>query len=122
MKAAVLVTCIFITGSYCAQEENHLKGTEPETKSSENAIEEISEKRVGMEMEVSVYPNPSEGRIFVEGKNGASITVYSLEGTYVGSWVIGIDEKVEITDLPQGTFVCMISEGQHRISKKIVVL
>lgn len=122
MKAVGLVMCIFITGSYFAQEVNHLKGTEPETESSENAIQEISEKRIGLEMEVSVYPNPSEGRIFIEGKNGSSITLYSLEGTYVGSWVIGLEEKVEITDLPQGTFVCMITEGQNRISKKIVVL
>lgn len=118
MKVGLLVVCSLITGSYFAQEVNHLKGTKPE----ENAMEEVADKRASLEMEVSVYPNPSEGRIFVEGNNGASITVYSVEGTYVGTWLIGLEQKVEITDLPQGSYVCMISEGQNRISKKIVVL
>lgn len=122
MKAGVLIGCILITGSCFAQEENHLKGSQAKEIVIESSIEGISDKRESMEMEVSVYPNPSEGRIFVEGINGSSITVYSMEGTYVGTWLIGLEQKVEISDLPQGSYVCMISEGQNRISKKIVVL
>lgn len=32
------------------------------------------------------------------------ITITSVEGTYVGTWLIGEEGKTEVTDLPQGTF------------------
>ena len=112
--------CIIATGSCFAQEENHLKGSV--SKEEINPIKEASQKREQMEVDVSIYPNPSEGRLFVEGKNGSVITITSVEGTYVGTWLIGDNGKTEVTDLPQGTFFCTIKEGENRISKKIVVL
>ena len=112
--------CLFVTGCCFAQEEGHLKG-ELRAEGS-NSIKEISQKREQMEVAISVYPNPSEGRLFIEGKNGSVITITSVEGTYVGTWLIGAEGKTEITDLPQGSFFCTIQEGENRISKKVVVL
>ncbi len=120
MKRAAVWVCLIVTGSCFAQEENHLSGSVLVKET--NPIKELSQKREQMEVDVSVYPNPSEGRLFVEGKNGSVITITSVEGTYVGTWLIGLDEKTEVTDLPQGTFFCTIQDGETRISKKIVVL
>jgi myo-inositol-hexaphosphate 3-phosphohydrolase len=112
--------CIGISGAYFAQEQNHLKGTEFAT--SPNAIEKVAETRQLMTFDVAVYPNPSQGNLFVEGQNGATVTVYSLEGTYVGTWEIGESGKVELTDLPQGSFVCSINFEEQRTMKKFIVL
>ena len=112
--------CLIVTGGCFAQEENHLKGSV--SKEETNPIKEASQKREQMEVAFSIYPNPSEGRLFVEGKNGSVITITSVEGTYVGTWLIGEEGKTEVTDLPRGTFFCTIQEDENRTSKKVVVL
>lgn len=122
MKRVVLSVCVLIAGASFAQEEKHLQGSTANEEVGENAITELSQKRVVLEMEVAVYPNPSEGNLFVEGHNGTSVTIYSAEGTYVGTWLIGEGQKVEITDLPQGTFICTITEGTNRTIRKILVI
>lgn len=109
MKGLVLIACI-LTGGFChAQEEK-------------NAIKELGQKRAQMEIQVSAYPNPSHGNIFVEGKEGSTVVIYSSEGTYVGTWVIGNSSRVEITDLPVGTFLCEINDQETRVVRRIVVL
>jgi len=120
MKAIVLSMCIAISNAYFTQEQNHLKGTEFE--SSPNSIEKVAESRQLMTFDVAVYPNPSQGNLFVEGQNGTKVTVYSLEGTYVGTWEVGESGKVELTDLPQGSFVCSIVYQEQRSMKKFIVL
>jgi hypothetical protein len=122
MKAIAVIMCISISVTYYAQEQNHLKGTEFENSPNSNSIQEIAEKRKIMELDVAVYPNPSQGNLFVEGESGSVVTVYSLEGTYVGTWEIGELRKVEITDLPQGSFICSINYLEQRTLKKFVVL
>jgi hypothetical protein len=122
MKGFVVMMCLLATGGCWAQEEKHLQGTLVNEEKSENEIIELAQKRNVMEMEVSVYPNPSEGILYIEGHEGTSVTIYSAEGTYVGTWVVGEGQKVEITDLPQGTFICTITEGTKRTIKKILVI
>lgn len=122
MKAIVLSMCIAMSNAFFAQEQNHLKGTEIESSPNSNSIEKVAETRQLMTYDVAVYPNPSQGNLFVEGQNGAKVTVYSLEGTYVGTWEIGESGKVELTDLPQGSFVCSINFQEQRTMKKFIVL
>jgi hypothetical protein len=122
MKTIALVACIGISGAYFAQEQNHLKGTEIEASPNSNSIEKIEENRRLMTYDVAVYPNPSQGNLFVEGQKGTKVTVYSLEGTYVGTWEIGESGKVELTDLPLGSFVCSIIYHEQRTMKKFIVL
>lgn len=122
MKGIVLSACVLVTGCCLAQEEKHLQGSSVNEVKNENEIIELSQKRSVMEMEVSVYPNPSDGNFFIEGHEGTAITIYSAEGTYVGTWLVGEGQKVEITDLPQGSFICTINEGERRTIKKILVI
>lgn len=121
MKVLVLMVCLLVAGSSFAQEEKHLEGTKEE-ESSSNAIFETAQKRAKMETVIAVYPNPSQGNLFIEGNEGSIITVNSIEGTYVGTWIIGAENKVEITDLPLGSFLCTINDGEIRTVKRILVL
>jgi hypothetical protein len=122
MKRVVLLVCVFVSIGVLAQEENHLKGEVMNEEGSVNAIEGLSQKVASLTMEVNVYPNPSQGQVIVEGGEGSTVTVYSSEGTYVGTWLIGTTGKTEITDLPQGAFICTVQEGTLRTVKRIVVL
>lgn len=117
-----MVICIVVTGSCLAQEEKIIQGKNNSEEKEQNSILEISKKREKMETVIAVYPNPSAGQLFIEGNSGSTVTVYSTEGIYVGSWVIGDALKVEITDLPSGTFLCVIQNGDLKTVKRIVVL
>lgn len=118
----VLLGVLFVAVGAVAQEENHLKGAVQTEGSSVNPIEELSQKVASLAMEVQVYPNPSRGEVSVEGEEGATITIYSSEGTYVGTWLIGPSGRTDVSDLPMGTFLCTISKGEYRTMKRIVVL
>lgn len=121
MKVYVLMGCLVFTGVIRAQEEKHLEGTLTGTESI-NAIEEVSQKRVELDLEVLAYPNPTNGKLFVEGLSGSTVTIYSVAGIYVGTWVIGEERKVEINDLTTGTYVCKVLNGTDQVIRKIVVL
>lgn len=108
MKTVMMVFAI-ASGTCFAQEE--IKSQ----KNSEN-------RKQQMEIEVSVYPNPTHGNLYIDGADGTKVIIYSLEGTYIGTWLIGSSGKVEITDLPIGTFICELHNNETLIRKRIVVL
>jgi hypothetical protein len=60
--------------------------------------------------------------VFVKGKEGSVVTLYSLSGTYVGTWIINAEEKVAITDLPEGSYLCSLNNNGTRVVKRFVVL
>lgn len=122
MKRLAMLTCVLVIGNCFAQEEKHIQGSENKEIVENNKILEIVKKREQMVTVINVYPNPSQGQLFVEGTPGSEVTVYSVEGTYVGTWIINNESKVEITDLPNGTFLCAINDGTTRTVKRIVVL
>ncbi len=122
MKRVVVLVAVFVAGYATAQEENHLKGALEPEEGSANPIEELSQKVASLALEVQVYPNPSQGQVSVEGEEGATITIYSGEGTYVGTWLIGPSGRTDISDLPSGTFLCAVNKGDYRTMKRIVVL
>jgi hypothetical protein len=122
MRRVLAVVWIVAANSAMAQEENHLKGAVQPEAGSVNQIEELSQKVASLAMEVQIYPNPSQGQVSVEGEEGATVTVYSSEGTYVGTWLIGPSGRTDVSDLPTGTFLCTVSKGDLRTVKQIVVL
>ena len=117
-----MLMCILMTGSCFAQVENQFNKKDLVADSSENEIRRAASLKEQVEMIVAVYPNPSQGQLFIEGNSGSTVTIYSAIGTYIGTWEIGLTKKVEITDLPQGDFVCVINDGPMRKVKRIVVI
>ena len=121
MKAIVCVVVMAIQFGLSAQESEHLSGSaiEKEETNEIQAARSVVEHAVS---EVRVYPNPSEGNIFIQGKVGSNCTIYTMAGTYIGTWVIGLEGTVAIQDLGVGMYVATVQEENVRIQHKFIVL
>ena len=120
MKTILTAVVLMVAMNAVSQEDQHLDG---QVKDKEmNEIDKISELVAGSVLAVEVYPNPSDGNVFVTGKAGSTVTLYSLSGTYVGTWIINAEEKVAITDLPEGSYLCSLNNNGTRVVKRFVVL
>ena len=120
MKSLLLfcfcVSCFVIH----SQEESHLQGQAIVT--DENAVSLAANAVQSAALEVEVFPNPSQGDLTIQGKSGSTVTVYSASGIYVGTWVIGQEEKVSLEDLTTGSYVCAVELEGTRCIKRFVVL
>lgn len=120
MKTILTAVVLMVAMNAVSQEDQHLEG---QVKDKEmNGIDKISELVAGSVLAVEVYPNPSDGNVFVTGKAGSTVTLYSLSGTYVGTWIINAEEKVAITDLPEGSYLCSLNNNGTKVVKRFVVL
>ncbi len=77
-------------------------------------------KHVGS-LNVSVYPNPSLGRVFIKGlQSHATIDLYSVNGQKLNSYSLIGDSEIDL-NLPNGIYTLVInSEGKLKIQKLVV--
>ena len=122
MKGLAVFLSVLVTGCCFAQEEKEIESSITKGEIIKNEILEVAKKRAELEVVLSIYPNPSYGSICIEGYEGSVVTLHSAAGTYVGTWKITEDKKLTIFDLPSGSFVCLIDDGQVQTIKRIVVL
>ena len=121
MKTFILLSFFIIGLNVIAQEESHLQGSDQGIQEN-NAVVLASNTVHASVLEVEVFPNPSAGQLTVEGKNGSTVTVYSTSGIYVGTWVIGAEEKISLEDLTTGSYICAVELEGARCVKRFVVL
>ena len=121
MKAIVCVLVVVLHFGLSAQESEHLSGSAIESKET-NEIQAARSVVEHAMSEVKVYPNPSEGNIIIQGKVGSNCTIYTMAGTYIGTWVIGVEGTVAIQDLGVGMYVATVQEENSRIQHKFIVL
>lgn len=92
---------------------------------TDNEIKQIAQKRADCVerslCNVSVYPNPSNGPVHVDAPNGAKCQVYSLAGTYVGTWDVG-EGGLDLIDLPSGSFIAAVQYNGITRTSRIVIL
>jgi hypothetical protein len=121
MKAIMCAVIVALQFGLSAQESEHLSGSAIESMETNEiqAARSIVEHAMS---EVKVYPNPSEGNIFIQGKVGSNCTIYTMAGTYIGTWVIGLEGTVAIQDLGVGMYVATVQEENSRIQHKFIVL
>jgi len=68
---------------------------------------------------VSVYPNPTDNYLFIEGnKNPISISIYNLLGKEVLS--INNTKNINVQALPSGVYVIRISDGVRQTNMKFI--
>jgi hypothetical protein len=91
------------------------------SQSEDNEIIRIQKKRELATCEVILYPNPSTDRILIAAPQGASCQIYSVQGTYVGTWILG-EEELEVTDLGSGNYVALISNAGSTVRRNFVIL
>jgi hypothetical protein len=75
---------------------------------------------------ISVYPNPSAGKIYFTSGSGSlcTIRVYDLEGKEVLRIVqqmnAGVNE-VDLGSLAEGAYMLNIAEGKNIFSEKLII-
>ncbi len=120
MKTLLNLFFVIAVNVSFSQETQHLEGSNQYK--SENQVEQIKDFRESLEMEVNVYPNPSTGTVFLQGLPGTTITIYSAQGVYVGTWVLSEGMSATKAELSQGSFICVMTNGDKQVTKRVVVL
>ena len=71
------------------------------------------------ELDVTIYPNPTDNYLFIEGnKNPISISIYNLLGKEVLS--INNTKNINVQALPSGVYVIRISDGVRQTNMKFI--
>jgi len=79
---------------------------------------------------VELYPNPSNGSVFLKTNSDqafkSKVTVYDLKGALVWSKVIDFAKgtsttELKMTDLPTASYILILTSGESSLSKSIVI-
>ena len=71
------------------------------------------------ELGISVYPNPTNNYLFIEGnKNSISVSIYNLLGKKVMS--VKNTNRVDVRDLSNGVYTIRISDGVSQTDRKFI--
>lgn len=111
MKKLILIISLLFVQQVIGQEKTEALSSEPKV---------VSETL--QTMEVIISPNPASDKCMIRGEEGASCTLYSASGTYIGKWMIDQSNTVLLTDLPIGVFQAIIEKNGCIIVKKIVII
>ncbi len=72
--------------------------------------------------EVQMYPNPSNGKLFFEGKNIQSIEIYDVHGThFITLQVNGNGTMIDLSDIPCGLYIVRFATT-YRVSNQKLIL
>ena len=56
----------------------------------------LSDEDFTQEVEVSIYPNPTQNMLYVEGKSISQITLYSITGRQLANWKYDNEEAIQL--------------------------
>lgn len=71
------------------------------------------------EAEMSVYPNPMENEVYVNGSNG-TLTLFDLNGDAIIEQKHAGFTKLNVADLPKGVYLLQIESDGNKAVKKLV--
>ncbi len=111
MKTTLFFTCLLFTKLIFSQQEINPSSSENKPLLSHS-----------QEMEVLIYPNPVADNCRIQGEVGASCTVYSSSGIYIGKWVFDNSNTLMLDNLPSGVLQAIVEKNGIVIVKKIIVL
>ena len=73
-------------------------------------------------LDISVYPNPAQDMVLVEGDGIETIALYDMLGTCLFSRNYSLGKILDVSSLPKGIYVLMLTTQNERIRyKKLVV-
>lgn len=79
---------------------------------------EISQKAESL----SIYPNPTTGKVYVKGAENAQVTVYNVTGKLVASFDNFSASILDLSDLNEGIYIMNIVIGDKTVLNKKVSL
>lgn len=68
---------------------------------------------------VQIYPNPTDGKVFFNGVEDATINVYNSAGTIVSVYKKSKDQSIDMSNLNDGIYFIQILTENEIISKKV---
>ncbi len=86
---------------------------------NETDCENLTLEDNDFELEVTVYPNPTDNYLFIEGNvNPISISIYNL----LGDKVIAKSntDKIDVSELSNGVSIIRISDGVSQTNRKFI--
>ena len=113
------LTCIFVDDT--AYSTANWTGIDPASTfvNNEAECEALSLGDNAFELDVSIYPNPTDNYLFIEGnKNPISISIYNL----LGAEVIAKSntDKIDVSELSNGVYIIKISDGIGQTDRKFI--
>jgi hypothetical protein len=86
---------------------------------TEEECEALSIGDNALELDVFIYPNPTDNYLFIEGnKNPVSISIYNLLGAEVIAK--SATNKINVSELSKGVYIIRISDGINQADKKFI--
>jgi len=88
-------------------------------KENETDCENLSIVDNDFELDVTIFPNPTDNYLFIEGNvNPVSITIYNL----LGAEVIAKSntDKIDVSELSKGVYIINISDGVSQTNRKFI--
>ena len=113
------LTCIFVDDT--AYSTANWTGIDPASTfvNNEAECEALSLGDNAFELDVTIYPNPTDNYLFIEGnKNPISISIYNL----LGAEVIAKSntDKINVSELSNEVYIIRISDGIGQTDRKFI--
>lgn len=73
--------------------------------------------------EITIYPNPASNEGFwIKVAPESNVKIFSLNGTYIGTWKVENEEKIKIDFLPIGCYEIIIEKNTDIQRRKVIVI
>ena len=72
------------------------------------------------ENKIKYYPNPVDNQLYIEITNPSNYQLINLQGQLQLQGNITNNDKIDVSTLPQGVYLLMLSDGNQRMVKKII--
>jgi hypothetical protein len=81
-------------------------------------------KQTELGLSINVFPNPVVNKVYFENLTGQKIDLvelYSSSGSFINSFTKVTPEGLDVSDFPVGKYELVITIGNNRISKSIII-
>lgn len=68
---------------------------------------------------VQVFPNPTTGKVYINGVEDATVKVYNTAGTVVATYNTFNDQVIDLSNMNNGIYFIQITMDNETISKKV---
>jgi len=73
--------------------------------------------------DISIYPNPTTGEIYLTGAEKSAVYVYSSSGMLINSYKDFSNNMIDLSNLENGIYILnIVSEDNTMINKKISIM
>jgi hypothetical protein len=68
-----------------------------------------------------LFPNPSEGQLFIQAKESGILKMYNSLGSLAFTSAYEKETNINISVLPKGVYFYQLEDTQHKVSGKVIL-